>query len=111
MLVEKSFDTGELALSYLEEPSSKPPMVLLHGFDVEQGRLRSHAGRGHRMREQPSFVLQHVSRFLIARHGGRQPTAKQRREPPWDVRSMRWINTHLSVSGRSGKPAAAQPGR
>jgi pimeloyl-ACP methyl ester carboxylesterase len=31
MLVEKSFDTGEVALNYTEGPNNGPPLVLLHG--------------------------------------------------------------------------------
>ncbi|MEP7292962.1 MAG: alpha/beta hydrolase [Chloroflexota bacterium] len=32
MLTEKTFDTGELTLAYLENESSNPPIVLLHGL-------------------------------------------------------------------------------
>lgn len=32
MLTEKSFDTGEVTLAYLENDSSNPPLVLLHGL-------------------------------------------------------------------------------
>ena len=31
MLVEKSFDTGEVVLNYAEGPDNGPPLVLLHG--------------------------------------------------------------------------------
>ena len=31
MLVEKSFDTGEVVLNYAEGPNNGPPLVLLHG--------------------------------------------------------------------------------
>ncbi len=31
MLVEKSFDAGEVALNYAEEPNDGPPLLLLHG--------------------------------------------------------------------------------
>jgi pimeloyl-ACP methyl ester carboxylesterase len=34
---EKSFDTGELTLNYVEEGSTKPPMVLLHGLTANKG--------------------------------------------------------------------------
>ena len=32
MLVEKSFDTGEVVLNYAEGPNNGPPMLLIHGF-------------------------------------------------------------------------------
>jgi pimeloyl-ACP methyl ester carboxylesterase len=32
MLVEKSFDTGEVVLNYAEGPDNGPPLVLLHGW-------------------------------------------------------------------------------
>jgi pimeloyl-ACP methyl ester carboxylesterase len=32
MLTEKTFDTGELTLAYLENESTNPPLVLLHGL-------------------------------------------------------------------------------
>lgn len=32
MLVEKSFDTGEVVLNYVEGPDNGPPMLLIHGF-------------------------------------------------------------------------------
>jgi pimeloyl-ACP methyl ester carboxylesterase len=32
MLPEKSFDTGEIVINYVEGPRSGPPMVLLHGL-------------------------------------------------------------------------------
>ena len=32
MLTEKTFDTGELTLAYLENDSAAPPMLLLHGL-------------------------------------------------------------------------------
>jgi pimeloyl-ACP methyl ester carboxylesterase len=32
MLVEKSFDTGEVVLNYAEGPDNGPPMLLIHGF-------------------------------------------------------------------------------
>ncbi len=32
MLTERTFDTGELTLAYLENDSSAPPLVLLHGL-------------------------------------------------------------------------------
>ena len=32
MLLEKTFDTGELTLNYAEGPASGPPLLLLHGL-------------------------------------------------------------------------------
>jgi len=32
MLVEKSFDTGEVALNYAEGPNNGPPLLLMHGI-------------------------------------------------------------------------------
>jgi pimeloyl-ACP methyl ester carboxylesterase len=32
MLVEKTFDTGEVVLNYAEGPNNGPPMLLIHGF-------------------------------------------------------------------------------
>ena len=34
MLVEKSFDTGEVVLNYAEGPNNGPPMLLIHGFTL-----------------------------------------------------------------------------
>lgn len=36
MLSEKTFDTGELTISYDESPPSGPPMVLLHGLTLRR---------------------------------------------------------------------------
>ncbi len=32
MIIEKSFDTGEVVLNYAEGPDNGPPMLLIHGF-------------------------------------------------------------------------------
>ena len=41
MLVEKSFDTGEVVLNYAEGPDNGPPLWLIHGFTGNWRRLQS----------------------------------------------------------------------